>query len=196
MAPRKADLVIIDPQNDFMDIIAGTGDPSGWLLPSGEKFRSTLPVPGAHSDMERVAGLIKRVGNRLNDIHVTLDSHRVIDVAHPGFWRDSRRQAAGAVHHDLERRHPVRNVGAAQPSLSPADARLHRHSGVRRQVRADDLAGALPDRKLGPQRRRRSARRAQRLGADELRHDRFRHEGREHLHGALRRADGRGAGSC
>jgi nicotinamidase-related amidase len=84
----KADLIIIDPQNDFCDIIAQPGDPVGLALPSGEKFRSTLPVPGAHADMERVAGLIHRVGNRLNDIHVTLDSHRVVDVAHPGFWRD------------------------------------------------------------------------------------------------------------
>jgi nicotinamidase-related amidase len=82
----KAHLVIIDPQNDFMDIIAGAGDPVGLALPDGTKFRSTLPVPGALKDMERTAALLKRVGDRLDDIHVTLDSHRVIDVAHPGFW--------------------------------------------------------------------------------------------------------------
>ncbi|WP_454629683.1 cysteine hydrolase family protein [Bradyrhizobium cenepequi] len=84
----KADLVIIDPQNDFMDILANPGDPVGLALPGGPKFRSTLPVSGALGDMARVAALIKRVGRRLNDIHVTLDSHRVVDVAHPGFWRD------------------------------------------------------------------------------------------------------------
>ncbi|MHC2250956.1 nicotinamidase/pyrazinamidase [Bradyrhizobium embrapense] len=66
----KADLVIIDPQNDFMDI-AG----------------AALPVSGSQSDMIRVADMVRRIGRRLNDIHVTLDSHRVIDVAHPGFWR-------------------------------------------------------------------------------------------------------------
>lgn len=85
----KAHLVIIDPQNDFMDIIANKGDPVGLALPDGTQFRSTLPVPGALADMGRVAGMVKRIGKRLADIHVTLDSHRVIDVAHPGFWRDS-----------------------------------------------------------------------------------------------------------
>src|ERR1700730_12590274 len=76
----KADLVIIDPQNDFMDI---KHDGSGWVgaaMPDGTLFRSTLPVPGALDDMRRVAKLIERVGHRLNDIHVTLDSHRVVDV--------------------------------------------------------------------------------------------------------------------
>lgn len=84
----KAHLVTIDPQNDFMDIAAGLGDPVGLALPTGERFRSTLPVPGAYTDMERVAAMIQRVGPRLHDIHVTLDSHRVVDVAHPSFWRD------------------------------------------------------------------------------------------------------------
>lgn len=65
----KVHMLIIDPQNDFMD----TG---------------SLPVPGANADMDRLAGLIKRVGPKLDDIHVTLDSHRVIDVSHRGMWRD------------------------------------------------------------------------------------------------------------
>ncbi|MHC2395515.1 nicotinamidase/pyrazinamidase [Bradyrhizobium barranii subsp. barranii] len=91
----KADLVIIDPQNDFMDI---KHDGSGWVgatMPDGTLYRSTLPVPGALDDMRRVASMLKRVGRRLNDIHVTLDSHRVVDVAHPGFWRgqDGKRPA-------------------------------------------------------------------------------------------------------
>jgi len=67
----KAHLMIIDPQNDFMDAPG-----------------SALPVPGATEDMKRVAALIDRVGRKFEDIHVTLDSHRVIDVAHPGFWED------------------------------------------------------------------------------------------------------------
>jgi nicotinamidase/pyrazinamidase len=64
-------LLIIDPQNDFMD-----------------EQGAALPVPGATADMQRVAGLIDRIGGKLSDIHVTLDSHRVIDVAHPGMWRN------------------------------------------------------------------------------------------------------------
>lgn len=84
----KAHLVIIDPQNDFMDIEAKAGDPVGMAIPGGPTFRSTLPVPGALKDMERVGIMLDRIGSRLQDIHVTLDSHRVIDVAHPGFWRN------------------------------------------------------------------------------------------------------------
>jgi nicotinamidase/pyrazinamidase len=68
----KAHLVVIDPQNDFMD------------LPN-----AALPVAGAVADMDRVAAMLKRIGPKLDDVHVTLDSHRVIDIAHPGFWRDA-----------------------------------------------------------------------------------------------------------
>ncbi len=79
-------LLIIDPQNDFMDILAKEGDPVGMELPDGTKFRSTLPVPGAVEDMQRVAQLIDRIGYKLADIHVTMDSHRLLDVAHPVWW--------------------------------------------------------------------------------------------------------------
>ncbi|MFM8332234.1 MAG: hypothetical protein ACKN9T_11140, partial [Candidatus Methylumidiphilus sp.] len=65
-------LLIIDPQVDFMD-----------------SPNSALPVPGANADMRRLAAMLHRVGNRLADIHVTLDSHRVIDIGHPGMWRDA-----------------------------------------------------------------------------------------------------------
>ena len=67
----KVHLMIIDPQKSFMD------DPD-----------SSLPVPGANEDMKRVAKLIERVGRKLEDIHATLDSHRVIDVGHAAFWRN------------------------------------------------------------------------------------------------------------
>jgi len=67
----KVRLVIIDPQNDFCD-----GD-----------SRATLPVAGAKDDMVRLSGLIDRVGKKLNGITVTLDSHNLIDIAHPAWWR-------------------------------------------------------------------------------------------------------------
>lgn len=67
----KIHLLIIDPQNDFMDI-------------SG----AALPVAGANADMTRLAGLVDRIGLKLQKIHVTLDSHQVVDIAHPAFWRD------------------------------------------------------------------------------------------------------------
>lgn len=65
----KIHLLIIDSQNDFCDI-------------SG----ATLPVPGADADMKRLAVMIDRVGPKLEDIHVTMDSHRLIDIAHPVWW--------------------------------------------------------------------------------------------------------------
>ena len=72
----KVHLLIIDPQRDFM--------------PSPG---SALPVPGANDDMARVATMIDRIGHKFEDIHVTLDSHRKIDVGHPGMWRDENGNA-------------------------------------------------------------------------------------------------------
>ena len=67
----RIDLVIIDPQNDF-------------CLPSG-----SLYVTGADKDMERGASFINRLGKRISNIHVTLDSHHLFDIAHPIFWKNS-----------------------------------------------------------------------------------------------------------
>src|SRR5689334_15719595 len=68
---QNVQLVIIDPQVDFCD-------------PAG-----ALSVPGAEADIHRLAQMIARIAPKLDDIHVTLDSHRLIDVAHPVFWKDS-----------------------------------------------------------------------------------------------------------
>ena len=62
-------LVIVDPQVDF-------------CTPG-----MALPVAGADKDMERLALMIDRVGPKLNDIHVTLDSHRLVDISHPIWWK-------------------------------------------------------------------------------------------------------------
>lgn len=70
MKGKRIDLVLIDPQEDFMD-------------------DGSLPVPGARKDMDRVAGMVAKYSRKLNDIHVTLDSHRTIDVSHAPFWVDS-----------------------------------------------------------------------------------------------------------
>lgn len=34
--------------------------------------------------------MVNRIGPKLNDIHVTLDSHHQIHIAHPLFWKDSK----------------------------------------------------------------------------------------------------------
>jgi nicotinamidase-related amidase len=62
--------LIIDPQEDFCS-------------PQGSLF-----VPGADTDMTRLAALIRRLGNRIEALHVTLDSHHALDIAHPIWWQD------------------------------------------------------------------------------------------------------------
>jgi nicotinamidase-related amidase len=76
MTHKAVHLLIIDPQNDFCD------------LPEAERGDNipALPVPGAHADMLRLAELIERSAESIAGITITLDSHRRIDIAHPGFW--------------------------------------------------------------------------------------------------------------
>jgi len=67
----KIHLLAIDPQVDFCH-------------KDGALF-----VPGATEDMERLAAMVKRLKGKIDDIHVTLDSHRLVDIAHPIWWKDS-----------------------------------------------------------------------------------------------------------
>lgn len=71
-------LLLIDPQNDFCDLPAN-------FCPSG--LRPSLPVPGAHADMQRVATWLRQHSAHIDHITVTLDSHQVFDIAHPAFWQ-------------------------------------------------------------------------------------------------------------
>ena len=68
-------LITIDPQNDFCD-----------------PARGSLYVKGAENDMAALAEFITRRGDILDEIHTTLDSHSVLHVAHPIFWKDSNGQ--------------------------------------------------------------------------------------------------------
>ena len=80
----RTHLLLIDPQNDFCDL------PADWLPlqpQTRQPIAPALPVAGAHADMLRTAALVQRLGNALDGITVTLDSHHRIDIAHPGFWR-------------------------------------------------------------------------------------------------------------
>lgn len=83
----KIALVIIDPQNSFCKQV----DPKDQqIIHDGE-----LCVPGAWEDMLRVANLIKTVGNKLYDIHITMDCHHLFHIAHPAWWKDSKGNPPG-----------------------------------------------------------------------------------------------------
>jgi len=65
-------LLIIDPQNDFMD------------LP-----QAALAVPGAQADMHRLAGVIDALSEQIDAIVVTLDSHAGYGIERTPFWVDA-----------------------------------------------------------------------------------------------------------
>lgn len=91
MKDQKIHLLAIDPQNDFCDIPVN-GHPYNPLV-AGQRIAPALPVPGAHEDMLRLAALIDRIGDKLYDVHVTMDSHNPLDIAHPTWWRNSKGDA-------------------------------------------------------------------------------------------------------
>lgn len=63
-------LLIIDAQYDFCH-------PEGALY-----------VPGADQDVIRIASLIRQHAGQIDQVIVTLDTHHVLNIAHPGFWVD------------------------------------------------------------------------------------------------------------
>lgn len=71
----KIHLVAIDYQNDFCIADDGRGN------------KGTLVVPGAHEDAIRVAKMIQRLGTKIDDISVTLDSHQTVGIERPAWWR-------------------------------------------------------------------------------------------------------------
>ncbi len=70
----KTHLLIIDPQNSFCH-------------PKGELY-----VPGAQEDSKRLSNYIKKNIDKIDEIHVTLDSHQEVDIAHPIFWVNSKNE--------------------------------------------------------------------------------------------------------
>lgn len=69
-------LLIIDPQNDFLDI-AG----------------AALPVPGANADMDRLAQWLLAHADSVQSVTVTLDSHASVGVERTSFWLDADGQS-------------------------------------------------------------------------------------------------------
>jgi nicotinamidase-related amidase len=70
------DLLVIDPQNDFLDIPG-----------------AALPVPGANADMQRLADWLSGHVAQVQSITVTLDSHASVGVERTTFWQDAQGRA-------------------------------------------------------------------------------------------------------
>ncbi len=70
---NQIQLLIIDPQNDFMDIPG-----------------AALPVPGANVDMNRTADFLQAMRPMVSDIVLTLDSHASFGIERTTFWVDER----------------------------------------------------------------------------------------------------------
>jgi nicotinamidase-related amidase len=66
----KNAFLIIDTQFDFCH-------------PDGALF-----VPGAEQDVVRMATLLRNHAQEIDHVVVTLDTHHLLDIAHPMFWQD------------------------------------------------------------------------------------------------------------
>jgi len=113
----QIELLVVDPQNDFCH-------------PNG-----SLYVPGATEDMARLAAMIIRLKKKIDDIHVTLDSHHFVDIAHPIFWINS----AG--------KHPDPFTVI---SVSDVKQGLYRSTNPQFQKRVQDYVQALEDNQRYP----------------------------------------------
>ena len=67
--------LLIDPQNDFAH------------------SKGQLFVPHADKDMQRLAELLTQLQANIDAIHISLDSHHLLDISHPLFWQDAQGHA-------------------------------------------------------------------------------------------------------
>ena len=87
-------LIIVDGQYDFCHEGFPGYDPTN---PDPDPFMDmilrpgNLMVPGAAADMTRLAKVIDKCGKKIDDISMTMDSHRVIHIAHADFWEDDNK---------------------------------------------------------------------------------------------------------
>ena len=70
---EKVIVLIIDPQKSFTD------------LPEG----GSLAVDGANSDYENIIKMLEAVRDKIDEIHVSLDTHTLNHIGHPGFWKQT-----------------------------------------------------------------------------------------------------------
>ena len=75
--PKTIHLFVIDPERSFCAVVPQQDQQ---VLHDGE-----LCVPGAWDDMVRTAGLVKRSGDKIDDIFTSMDEHHLLHIAN-GIW--------------------------------------------------------------------------------------------------------------
>lgn len=89
----KIHLLAIDPQWDFVHPGIPNYDPAN---PNPNPFYDAVERPGAlmvngaADDMARLAMVIDKGAKKIDDISITMDSHRTLHIAHATFWRDDQ----------------------------------------------------------------------------------------------------------
>ena len=124
--PRNIQLFVIDAQRSFCAVV----DPA---------FQQTqhdgeLCIPGAWDDMVRLAALVKRIGGKLTDITVTLDSHHQFHVAHPIYWRSVRTNFPPAPFTVLREHHGIVHGCSCLDETDLGEFRTVRHGYMKRAV--------------------------------------------------------------
>jgi nicotinamidase-related amidase len=86
-------LLIIDPQNDFTDDstlnIENVANPNDPKLNIGDLFtgnQGALSVGGAMADYEKIAKFIENNKDKIDEIHVSLDTHTPMHIGNLAFW--------------------------------------------------------------------------------------------------------------
>ena len=70
---NNAVLLVIDPQNSFMEENENVG-----------RLMGSLFVPNSNADIQNVINLVN--AGYFHEVHVSLDTHSIRHIAHPGFW--------------------------------------------------------------------------------------------------------------
>ena len=74
--PAATQLLIVKPQNDFCDVHC-----------------AALPVPGANADLQRLAAVVDRCGDRNGRIQVMLEFRHPLNISHACWWQDATGQS-------------------------------------------------------------------------------------------------------
>ena len=99
---------------------------------------ASLFVPGAVEDMQRTLTWLYRNLDKLTELLFSLDTHRVFQIFHPGWWRG--RQGQHPAPFTPITYEEVRH-GTWTPDSAPARvSRILPEAGSQRQVRLDHLA--------------------------------------------------------